>query len=103
MGKVEELQLVQQNLQHILSQKQQLETQITELDSAITELGSTSQAYKIVGKIMIATSSTTLISDLKEQKENAEVRLKSFVSQEAQLKTSMESLQKEAVEEMKDE
>ncbi len=103
MGKVEELQLVQQNLQHILAQKQQLETQITELDSAISELASTSQTYKIVGKIMIATPSDKLVSDLKEQKENAEVRLKSFISQEAQLKTSMESLQKEAVKEMKDE
>ena len=52
---------------------------------------------------MIATPSDKLVSDLKEQKENAEVRLKSFISQEAQLKTSMESLQKEAVKEMKDE
>lgn len=103
MGKVEELQLVQQNLQHILAQKQQLETEIIELDSAITELGSTSQAYKIVGKVMIATSQESLISDLKEQKENAEVRLKSFISQEEKLKTSLKLLQKEAVEEMKDE
>jgi len=103
MGKVEELQLVQQNLQHILDQKQSIESELTELNSALTELKNTDKAYKIVGKIMIATNKNSLIKDLDEQKNVAETRLKTFSTQEKKIKQQLEKVQKEAMEEMKDE
>ncbi len=98
--KVEELQLLQQNMQHLLAQKQQIESQLTELNSAITELKTTNQAYKIVGKIMIATSKEDLLKDLEKKKEMAEVRFSSFVKQEEKNQEKLEKVQKEAMEEL---
>jgi len=99
--KVQQIQILQQNLQHLGMQKQQIQSQLIEIESAIKELGSTSQAYKIVGKIMLASNKEDLIKDLEEKKQINEVRLKTFVEQEENLKQNVESLQKEIVESMK--
>tara|TARA_Y100000310_G_C20633754_1_gene790069 strand:- start:1398 stop:1715 length:318 start_codon:yes stop_codon:yes gene_type:complete len=100
---MQQLQLTQQNLQNIMMQKQQVQSQLVELESALTELKTTDKAYKIVGKIMIATSKDELAKDLEEKKEVAEVRLKNFNNQEEKLKGNMEELQQEVMKEMKKE
>jgi prefoldin beta subunit len=102
-SKVNQLQLLQQNLQMVSSQKQQLQTQVVEYNSALKELVETNQAYKIVGKIMFATSKDELTKDLNEKKEVAELRLKNFTKQEDKLKESIEETQKEVMEEMQKE
>jgi prefoldin beta subunit len=99
--KVQQIQILQQNLQQIGMQKQQVQSQLIESESAIKELESTSQAYKIVGKIMIASNKEDLIKDLEEKKQTNEARLKTFVEQENNLKQTVESLQQEIVSEMK--
>ena len=100
-SKVEQLQILQQNMQHLLLQKQQIENQIVEFDSALTELKTTEKAYKIVGKIMIATSKDELIIDLEKKKEIANVRLENFIGQEKKTKERLEKVQQEAMEELK--
>ena len=60
--KINQLQLVQQNLQNMGAQKQQLQSQIVELDSALLELKATDKAYKIVGKLMLAASKEELVN-----------------------------------------
>ena len=99
-SKINKLQLLQQNLQNILLQKQQLEVQLTEIDSALQEIKSDSKTYKILGKIMVLSSSEEIIKDLKDKKETVELRLKNFSKQEEKIKENMDSLQKEAVEEI---
>jgi prefoldin beta subunit len=99
--KVSQLQVLQQNLQNVSLQKQQLHTQVIEIDSALTELKNTSQAYKIVGKIMLASSKEELEKDLLEKKEVIEIRLKNFVQQEEKLQQNIDDLQKEVMEELK--
>ena len=101
--KINQLQLLQQNLQGVAAQKQQISEQLTELNSALNELKATNQAYKIVGKIMIATSQQELTKELEEKKELSEVRLQNFAKQEDKLKQDMEQLQKEVMEELKEE
>ena len=100
-SKIEQLQLLQQNVQNILVQKQKIQNQIIELDSALSELEGNGKAYKIVGNIMIASSRKTLTKDLQEKKEIAEIRLKNFITQEERLKKNLEELQKEVVGELK--
>ncbi|MBS3116440.1 hypothetical protein J4421_02470 [Candidatus Woesearchaeota archaeon] len=80
-SKATQLHLLQQNLDSVLTQKQHLESQLTEIDSALQELQETSQAYKIIGKIMLA------FHHLKKQSES--------------IKRNIDSLQKEVLEEMK--
>ncbi len=97
---MQQLQLTQQNLQNIMMQKQQIQSQLVEFESALTELKTTDKAYKIVGKIMIASSKDNLTKDLEEKKEVAEVRLKNFNGQEVKLKKNLEEFQKKVMEEM---
>lgn len=103
MSKVNQLQLLQQNVQSLMVQKQQLQTQQIELESALKELKNTNQAYKIVGKVMIASSKDDLTKDLQEKKEVLDLRLKSIAIQEKKVQESMEKLQQEVVEEMQKE
>lgn len=99
--KVDQLQLLQQNLQSVLVQKQQFEEEVTEIDSAITELGTTPQAYKIVGRIMLATSTERLLEELREKKEILRIRLTNFIKQEEMLKKNIEKAQQEVLGELK--
>ena len=100
-GKIQQLQLLQQNLQNILLQKQQLQNQLLELESALAELRTTDQAYKIVGKIMIATSKEKLLQELEHKKEVQEVRLKNIIKQEEKLTQNIEDSRQEALHELK--
>ena len=99
--KINQLQLLQQNLQSLSQQKQQMQEQLVELDSALNEVKSTEKAYKIVGKIMIATSKDSLQKDLEQKKEVAEIRLKNFTKQEDALQQSMKDIQKLVMDELK--
>jgi prefoldin beta subunit len=100
-AKINQLQLLQQNMQNILVQKQQIESQLSELNSAVTQLKTTEKAYKIVGKIMISASKEELLKDLEDKKEMNEIRLKNLIKQEEQLKKNVEEVQKEVMKEMK--
>jgi len=98
---MQQLRLTQQNLQNVMLQKQQIQGQLIELESALTELKTTEKAYKIVGKIMIASSKEKLTKELQEKKEVQEIRLKNFNRQEEKLQAVLEQLQTDAVEDMK--
>ncbi len=95
--KINQLQLLQQNLQAIAAQKQQYENQLIELDSALAELSTTEKAYKIVGKLMISSPAKKLMQEIQEKKEVAELRLRNFTKQEDKLKQSLESVQQEVL------
>jgi len=101
--KINQLQLLQQNLQNLILQKQQVQNQMLEIESALTELKTTDKAYKIVGKIMLASSKDRLIKNLQEKKEVSEVRIKNFKEQETSLQKNIEEVQKEVMEELKEE
>ncbi len=96
--KVSELQLLQQNVQAVSTQKQQIEEQLMEFHSALRELETAEKAYRIVGKIMIAASKENLSRELNEKKEVAEIRLKNFSRQEEKLKQNMEQKQQEMMD-----
>ncbi|MBT4936273.1 prefoldin subunit beta [Candidatus Woesearchaeota archaeon] len=97
-----QLQIIKQNIESLLLQRQQLESQLTELTSALTELSETSQSYKIIGKIMVASSKDTLRKDIEQKKEVIEIRIKNIIQQEEKLKQNMDTIQKEAVKEFQE-
>ena len=99
--KVNQLQVLQHNLQNILMQKQQLESQVAEIDSALEGLTLTDKAYKIVGRIMVASAKEDLQKDLESSKEVQELRLKNLVNQENSLKKKFAEAQEEAMKELK--
>ncbi len=101
--KIKQLQLFEQNLQVLGSQKQQFQAQLIEINSALSELEGTDEAYKIIGNIMVRSDKEKLLSDLKEKKEMVEIRIKNLEKQEDQIKQRTKKLQQEVMKEMSDE
>ena len=99
-AKVNQLRLLQQNLQNVSTQKQQLQNQVIEIASALETLEGAQSSFRIVGKIMIATSPQKLKQELQEQKSAVDMRLKAFTRQEEKLKENIEGMQKEVLDEL---
>ncbi|MBI2565262.1 prefoldin subunit [Candidatus Woesearchaeota archaeon] len=99
--KIQQLQLIEHNMQSIMSQKQQFQSQIIEIDNALKEINSTEKAYKIVGNIMVLTSSEDLKKDLSQKKELSQLRVQAFEKQEKKLKEQAQKLQEEVLQSLK--
>ncbi|MFH0874405.1 MAG: prefoldin subunit beta [archaeon] len=100
--KIEQLQLLEQNLNAIVGQKQQFQSQILESESAISELEGVGKAYKIIGNIMVESPRDILIKDLTSKKEIHELRLKALDKQEQNIRAKAAELQKEILSNMDD-
>jgi prefoldin beta subunit len=100
--KIQQLQLIEQNLQNLLGQKQQFQSQMFELDGALKEIEVSPQAYKIIGGIMVLTEKEKLKKDLSEKKELVELRISSIEKQEKQFKDRAKDIQQEVLSLMKE-
>ena len=101
-SKINQLQLLQQNLQNLLLQKQQLQNNLLELESALEGIKTSDKCYKILGHLMIAAPKDAVSKELLEKQEMNNLRLKNCLSQEEKLKKNIEDTQKEAIQEMRD-
>lgn len=90
---MQRIQLLEQNIQAINSQKQQFQTQLFEIDGALKELSTSPVAYKIIGGLMMATDKETLTKDLTGKKELLELRIQTLEKQEKQLKERVKKVQ----------
>jgi prefoldin beta subunit len=92
---VEQFQSYQQQLQGIMIQKENLKLQIFEIDRAIEELelSKEKEAYKITGPIMIKKSSEDLKNELKERKENFNLRIKTLEKAENRITNSLKEME----------
>jgi prefoldin beta subunit len=99
--KIQQLQILEQNLQAFLLQRQQLQTQLIEIESALKELKDTKEAYKIIGNIMVSSKKEDLEKDLTQKKETAELRIKTLEKQEKTIKERAKKLQQEVLSSMK--
>ena len=94
---IQRLQMLEQNMQAVSMQKQQFQAQLYEVEGALKELSSSSNAFKIVGGIMISTDKDSLSKELESKKELLEVRVQALEKQEKQLKERAKSLQEEVL------
>ncbi len=99
--KLQQLQIMEQNLQNLQAQRQGLQLQISEMDSALEELGKTKKAYKIISTIMVASEIPELKKDLESKKEVIELRIKTLEKQENSTREKATALQGEVLKEMK--
>ncbi len=98
--KIQQLQAIEQNMQHLLKQRQQFQMQLLEVESALEELKKTDKAYRIIGNIMVASEKSTLEKELTEKKDRVEIRVKSFEKQETSLKEQAKALREEIMKAM---
>jgi len=98
-NQIAQFQQLTQQIQMVATQKIQLEAQVKELERTVQELEKTtddSAVYKNVGSLLIQVKDRTgLVSELKEQKETAEVRVKTLDRQDKHLRERHQSLQQQ--------
>tara|TARA_Y100000034_G_C6891059_1_gene409909 strand:+ start:1573 stop:1896 length:324 start_codon:yes stop_codon:yes gene_type:complete len=100
--KIQQLQLLEQNLQNVIMQKQTFQMQLVESENALKELDkSKKDAYKIIGTLMVSSDKGTLTKELKEQKDVLDLRIKNLEKQEKNFKEKAEDIQKEVMKEIK--
>jgi len=95
-AKIEELQILEQNLQAFLMQKQAIQIDLNETVNAINELkNSKGEVYKILGGIMIKSDREITLKELEEKKKILDLRIGSMEKQEKLIETKSEALRKE--------
>ena len=100
--KVQELQLIEQNLSNLLMQKQTFQARLLENENALKELNETKkQSYRIIGNILVAMDKERLKKDLESQKEIFDLRIKNIEKQEDKLKEHAQRLQAEVLKNLK--
>ncbi len=92
---LEQFQVLQQQLQAIMIQKENLKLQILEIDRAMEELETSTekQAYKIVGPIMVQKDLKELKTELKERKENYDLRAKTLEKAEERITKKLKEME----------
>jgi len=100
--KIQQLQLIEQNMQNFLLQKQQFQSQLSEMESALSELNGKKTAYRIIGNIMVESKSEDLEKEIKEKKNIVELRMKNLEKQEEKIREKAKALQEEVLEKMKE-
>lgn len=99
--KISQLQLFEQNLHTLVTQKRTFQSQVLEIENALKELqNSHEQAYKIVGSVMFKATQDTLKADLEERKSVLDLRLTSLEKQEKNLKEKAEKIQADVMAEI---
>jgi len=94
--KVQELQVLEQNLQGFLMQKQAFQMELGEVENALQEIEkSDGEVYKIVGGIMLKSDKNTLSKEMLEKKKLLELRVNSIEKQEKLIGSKAEALRKE--------
>jgi len=97
-NQIAQFQQLTQQIQMVTSQKIQLESQVRELEKTIQELEKVGDeaVYRNVGSLLIQVKDkAVLISELKEQKETAEVRVKTLDRQDKHLRERHQTLQQQ--------
>jgi len=100
--KIQELQLIEQNLQNFSLQKQAFQIELNETTSALDETKkSKGDIYKIIGQVMLKANKENIINELEEKKKILELRINSIAKQEALLQKRGEEIKKELEKKLK--
>lgn len=96
--KIQEMQMLEQNLQNLLLQKQAFQMELSETKSALKEIeNSGDEVFKIIGQLMIKTDKAKMKEELSNKERIIELRIKSIEKQETLLAKKLDDLQKEIV------
>lgn len=99
---MEKLQVLEQNLQSLISQKQTFQTNLLEIENALKEVEKTKDnPFKLVGGVMVESNKKDVVEELRTEKDMVELRLKTLEKQENKLKDELKSVQEEVMQELK--
>lgn len=98
--KIQQAQMLEQNLQNLLLQRQTFQSQFNEVTSALEEVRPAQTTFKIIGNVMVKSDKEKLLIELEEKRNTVEMRIKKLEKQEETIKQKLETLQQEVVKEM---
>jgi len=97
-NKIQEMQILEQNLQNILVQKQTFQIELSETQSALKELEkSKDEVYKIIGQLMLKTEKNRIKEELTNKEKFIEMRLKSIEKQEEKFSDKLEEIREDII------
>jgi len=100
--KIQQLQILEQNLQNLLMQKQAFQFELNETENALTEVKKTKEdVYKMIGQVLLKASKSEIEKELQQKNDILNLRTKSIEKQETQLKEEVENIRKEVMKKIK--
>jgi prefoldin beta subunit len=97
--KIQEMQILEQNLQNLLFQKQAFQMELSETKAALKEIEKAGEdVFKILGQLMIKTDKKKTQEELSNKEKLLDLRIKSIEKQEMSLAERAESLRKEVLQ-----
>ncbi len=99
--KIQELQILEQNLHNLLLQKQAFQMELSETDNALKEIEKTDdEVFKIIGNLMIKKSSSEVKKELSNKQKILNMRIKNIEKQESSFSEKIEEFRKEFMKSM---
>ena len=99
-NKIQEMQILEQNLQNLLLQKQAFQMELSETRTAKREIEKSHEdPFKMVGNLLIKTDKKALSEELSGKEKLLDLRVKSIEKQEIIFSGKLETLQKEILKE----
>ena len=97
-NKIEEIQLLEQNLQSLLYQKQAFQMELSETQASKKEIEEAKDdVFKIVGQLMIKSDKARVLDDLSNKEKLLELRIKAIEKQENSISERLEALKEEVL------
>ncbi len=94
--KIQEMQMLEQNLQNLFMQKQAFQMELSETDAALKEIEKAGdEVFKVIGQLMIKTEKAKMNEELSNKKKLLEVRMNAFEKQEKALTEKIEEIREE--------
>jgi len=91
---IAQLQMLEQNAQHLVLQRQQFHMRLLETENALKELNITKEKpFKIIGNLMIAAEKKQLEQELTSKKDMLQLRITNYEKQEEKIKKKINDLQ----------
>jgi len=100
--KLQEMQILEQNLQNLLLQKQAFQMELSETTSALQEIEkSGDEIFKIIGQLMIKSEKSKIKEELLNKEKILNTRIKSFEKQEDFISEKLEKIREEVMKDIK--
>ena len=97
--KIQEMQILEQNLQNMLYQKQAFQMEMSENKAALEEIEKSNEdVFKIVGQLMIKSDRKKILEELQNKDKILSLRIKSIEKQEGSMIERLEALKEEVIE-----
>lgn len=94
--KIQDLQILEQNLQGFAMQRQAFQIELNEIANALDEIKKTKdEIYKIVGNVMIKGDKDSVSKELEEKKRVLELRIGAIEKQEKLIESKTNELREE--------